>query len=493
MRVVSYSRVSTIGQETEGQSLVNQERGFKRWLEKTGHERVRAYAETASAKSVAGRAVFSKMIGELEDIKPDAIIVDTLDRFTRNLREGLNLLEELRGHKIGLLPLDWRRNTPLDIDDDRDWEDVAREFMAAERERRRIGGRVQRHYDELREQGKSIVGRHVPFGLNYVDGHFAPNDQAEIVKEIDRRFIEGEPIEQLLAYSRSIGAWQARTGFTNMLRSLHYVKAGVRSPETQQAILERLELFREQYGKMSKYDHEFTGVFLCGKCVNLGYPAETSKMSGREMKGYIAVACDRRTLADRRHGQFVAGIDNDQGGLSIREQWKAYLDIVADPKVIDRWGRAEDSSDEKRIRLLHRNLAQIDQEAAKLKERRDAALDLFTSLRGVAKGEVEQSLTEIGADQSALRARKEAILGELAATPSKKRDPGKLGAAINYRADYEHFSLRERNEWNRALCAMLGSHPIVNRVGDRRGFSPLVVSWPQVDVLRSRRRVIVSE
>lgn len=84
MNVVTYARVSTISQETEGQSLANQERTFQAWLKRTQSVRIRAYAESKSAKSIEGRLQFMRMIADLPDLMPDLVVVDTIDRFSRN-------------------------------------------------------------------------------------------------------------------------------------------------------------------------------------------------------------------------------------------------------------------------------------------------------------------------------------------------------------------------------------------------------------------------
>jgi DNA invertase Pin-like site-specific DNA recombinase len=80
MRVVTYARVSTINQETEGQSLSNQELAFQKWISKERATGIRAYAGSKSAKSIEERSEFSRMISELPILRPDLVIVDTIDR-----------------------------------------------------------------------------------------------------------------------------------------------------------------------------------------------------------------------------------------------------------------------------------------------------------------------------------------------------------------------------------------------------------------------------
>jgi len=47
------------------------------------------------------------MIADLPQLRPDLVVVDTMDRFSRNLKDGLDLLERFEGHGIASLPLDW--------------------------------------------------------------------------------------------------------------------------------------------------------------------------------------------------------------------------------------------------------------------------------------------------------------------------------------------------------------------------------------------------
>jgi len=148
MRIVTYARVSTVKQETEGQSLVNQERAFLSYINAKPAERIAAYAESKSAKSVEGRREFLRLVRDLPVLKPDLVVVDTIDRFTRNLQDGLNLLERFRGHVVRLFPLDW--DEPVDLDNDRDWKNVVQELMAADYERRRIRTRMNRSFQGRR-------------------------------------------------------------------------------------------------------------------------------------------------------------------------------------------------------------------------------------------------------------------------------------------------------------------------------------------------------
>jgi DNA invertase Pin-like site-specific DNA recombinase len=480
LRVVTYSRVSTIGQETEGQSLANQERAFSRAVEGRGWIRVRSYREAASAGTIAGRAEFSRMITELSQTKPDAIVIDTLDRFTRNLRDGLNLLEQLRGHHVGLIPLDWERERPIDLDEDRDWSDVVEEFTAAERERRKIRKRVRRSFEGRRERGATTTNK-APFGVVKAGDHLRPDpERAWIVNETDQRVLRGESMGAIATWANALDpkAWKTRTGVMLAARNPAYVVAGVRTAETQAALETKLAEYSSRYGMTRRvHAHELTGVFACGICVDQGVPEADALMHGGRQNRRETLVCDRSPGRGRGHRFFV-------DKRYVYGAWRAYVAaLVHDDGAVERWAREAAPAAERRT--LERGLAKIDQSVAALRERRDRALDLLGDPSPAVSRQVRQLLEQIDADEGALHAAREATLGELAVLDRPKRDPAVLRVLLQQFSDvYDRVPTRDRNALARALVAAIGSHPIVRRLGTTRADFGVSVSWPAVEGLR---------
>ncbi len=103
-----YVRVSSKSQ-AENHSLAEQEQTI---LEKYPSAEIRREVFTA-AKDFNNRQVFNDLIDRLTD--GDCLIVSKMDRFCRNVREGLDIIEHLmdKGIKIDILNLGVIDNTPV--------------------------------------------------------------------------------------------------------------------------------------------------------------------------------------------------------------------------------------------------------------------------------------------------------------------------------------------------------------------------------------------
>lgn len=484
MNILTYARVSTPKQADAGESLANQRRVFDAFIERTGHTRLAHYEDSASGKNVVGRTEFRRMIADLPRLKPDLIVIDTMDRFTRNLRDGLNLLEELRGHRVSLLPLDWRRNRPIDLDDDRDWSDVVEEFAAAERERRRIRRRMLRSFEGRRERGATTTNR-PPFGLIKKGDVLIPDpDTAWIVQEADKRALQGHHFLDIARWATSLSpdAWSASRGVTYGLANPAYVATGVRSVETQRALDELLELRRGRFGQRRKHANEFTGVFLCGHCFDSG---KRALMVGTHTNNHglglrpklMCATSNPQRLKNARHNFSIKQ-------AKFEDQWLPLIEsLAADPEFLKQWIASRSDGTSNRERHLTQRLAQIDQEAAALKARRDRALDLFTDKSPVVMKQVRKALQDVEFDETQLSIARQTVLGELAGIPSSSaRDATELQSRLEaYREIYLLASASERNELNRALCAAVGSHPRLYRFSNTE---PAVIEWPEVGALR---------
>lgn len=483
MRVVSYSRVSTLLQENQGQSLVNQERAFTQWLERTGHTRVRAYRESASAGTIEGRAEFTRMLSELPKLKVDVVIVDTLDRWTRNLREGLNIMEELRNHGIGLLPLDWHRDKPLDLESDKDWADVVDEFTAAEAERRRIRKRIRRAYEGRRERGATLTNK-PPFGLVKQGDRLVPDrERAWIITEADKKFIAGRSLAEIGRFLKAADprAPGTSSGVRMLFENQSFVVAGIRSLKTQESLAARVNELRTRYGRSVRNVHEFAGVFLCGKCADAGFirrmaAVQWATTAKARPRSFLICAGERSKKNESAHPTTSFSVQS----FRIEPLWKTLIgQLLSDDIWVEKWSRH--SSDKSPRRKLERRLAQLDEEAAKLKARRDAAFDLLTSKKRALQSQAHKLLQETEADEAALAAQRATILGELATAKPVQRNPAELRQALQaFAKGYKRANVATRNRLNRALCAAIGSYPRIYRDGmPRHRKAPVRVSWPE--------------
>ena len=102
---VGYGRVSTKGQQRDGNSLEDQEQK----LRDAGADTVVLEAYTGTTMD---RPEFTKVLNSLED--GDTLLVTKLDRFARTAGEGSTLVKELiaRGVKVHILNMGLIENTP---------------------------------------------------------------------------------------------------------------------------------------------------------------------------------------------------------------------------------------------------------------------------------------------------------------------------------------------------------------------------------------------
>lgn len=495
MKVVLYLRVSTEKQVTEGQSIPDQERRARRWAEGGGHSIVATYREAESAwsrrrrngkvvESAEARAVFARMIAEFEITRPDAIVIDSLDRFTRTLREGLVLLELLRGHHVGLLPMDWDRAHPIDVDDDHDWENVVHEFQIAEGENRRRSRRMIRSYEGRRERGATTCTTE-PFGLRRRRDGFEPGEYAWVVNETDRRYLAGEHVLETLSWLHAldVGAWTSRNGLRTALLSEHYVAAGVRTPETAAAIK---ALLRSRDGRRAgtrrEIPHEFAGVFACARCVEQNRDERDSIMGSftkfhkRSGRWYEAVACEYSQRLVKRHKPFNVSVDR------ISPVWFDLLkQLRGDEEAIAQWATTGPTAETARKRLhLERSLSRLEQEETVLSSQRLSAFGHLSDPDRSIAAQARKALLEIDAEETVMQGKRDVIRGELAALDAVRRDPERLKAALaNFGEIYKSADAAQRNVANRALVHAVGSRPRLQREGASK-WADLTVSWPGI-------------
>lgn len=107
MRAVAYIRVSTVGQ-VDGHSLDAQERLFQELCANRDWTPVGVYREkgkSAHVDSINKRPVFRQLLEDGENGVFDAVVVHTLDRWSRNLRVTLESLGRLSRCGVGLVSI----------------------------------------------------------------------------------------------------------------------------------------------------------------------------------------------------------------------------------------------------------------------------------------------------------------------------------------------------------------------------------------------------
>jgi DNA invertase Pin-like site-specific DNA recombinase len=485
MRVVTYARVSTDKQGASGHSLVSQSQKFAAWCERGGHDVVRAYEERKSATTMARRRLFNRMLDELPETRPQMIVIDSADRFSRNLEDVFDVLKRLRVQGINIWPLEWERDDPPDIItyDSADYLRFREEIIAAQAEAKRIKTRILRSYAAKRERGATTTSR-PPFGVVRDGDALVPSADAWVIERIDAMVLANDQLEDVIAWVRSVAphGWDSRQGLWHALSSPCYVEAGVRTAQQQAELDVVLGLRRERFARRRTFAHEFAGVFACGRCLDAGEAPERA----------LLVAAPAR----RRDGTMVPSL-GCQGNVPARKRRHAILTVVAsrvapawwrfidalrhDEAAIARWAAGTASFGEvQRRRELQRAGAQLDQEEAALIARRTTALDLFQDRDPLLASSARRSLAEIERAEASLAPRRAVLRTELARIATPARNPIVLrGMLDQLAAAYRGWPVGEQNMHNRLLCARVGSHPRVDRDGRHR-WVEVLVRWPAV-------------
>lgn len=148
MKVIGYVRLSK--GSANGHSLDGQRESIQQWAKANGHDLVTVVAEVASAKTphkLAGRRL---AIAAIKAGMADALLVRDLDRVTRSIIDGADLLEDAKVN-------DWRLFGAVD---GLDTGDPEQEFATnvkiavAQEERRKIARRTRDGIAAARRNGK---------------------------------------------------------------------------------------------------------------------------------------------------------------------------------------------------------------------------------------------------------------------------------------------------------------------------------------------------
>lgn len=458
MRVCSYARVST-DLTAQDESLRNQERAMQRWVERNGAIRVAQYVERASGGSIEGRPEFQRMLAELAPLRVSVVVVDHLDRWARSVRDGLNVLEQLRGHGVGLVSLGWGRDEPIAIDTDTDWAMVVDEFVGAERERRRIKRRMLRSFEGRRERGATTHNR-VPFGIVKVGDHLAPDpEKVWLIHEMEDRLLAGASSMELAYWLHGLGVLSCRTTVIKIARNRAYVEAGVRTLERQAALEAEVARRAQRFG--IRVAHEFSGVFRCGFC-------------GRKMPGCgvgqsraDGVGCTGGNRLARDHRHYMVS------GKRFAGLWRTLLDSLA-LGAVESGTRGSSSPQGAKAAAIARRLAGLEQREARIVARRLAALDLLSDPILAVQG--KRALVDLAGEEQSLEVERQALTSE-AVRVEPVRDAAAIRTLLGRFSDeYEAATAADRNLLNRRLCAAMGSHPVLRRLADRS----VTLSWLEV-------------
>lgn len=195
MNAALYIRVSTMEQANEGYSIGEQEKRLRTYSEALGWDVYDIYTDAGFSGGSMDRPALQLLISDVKAHRIDKVLVYKLDRLSRSQLDTLYLIEKVflaNGVDFVSMNENFSADTPFGR--------AALGIMAtfAQFEREQIKERMMMGKQARAKSGKFSGGNNIPYGYDYIDHELVVNDhEAEIVREVFRRYIAGVPTSRI--------------------------------------------------------------------------------------------------------------------------------------------------------------------------------------------------------------------------------------------------------------------------------------------------------
>ena len=199
MKIAIYIRVSTEEQAKEGYSLATQREYLEEYTKREGYEIYKAYSDDGISGYSERRPALQKLLQDAKLRRFGLVVVYKIDRFSRNLKDLLNLVDELLNSGVGFKSA----TEPFDSTTSAGKLMFQQLGSFAEFERNRLAERVMPGMIKGVQLGNWQGARYTPFGYNYnkTEKVLEVNEkQAPIVKMIFEMAIADKPVRYIRAY-----------------------------------------------------------------------------------------------------------------------------------------------------------------------------------------------------------------------------------------------------------------------------------------------------
>src|SRR3990167_4423030 len=199
MRIAIYIRVSTEDQAKEGYSLEVQREYLESFAKREGLEIFKVYQDDGISGYSTERPALKELLKEAKDKKFDLVLVYKIDRFSRNLKDLLNLVDELSTYGVGFKSA----TEPFDTTTSAGKLMFQQLGSFAEFERNRIAERVFPGMVKGVQRGNWQGARYAPYGYSYNKEKKLleiEEREANIVKLIYTMYLSGKSTHDIAAY-----------------------------------------------------------------------------------------------------------------------------------------------------------------------------------------------------------------------------------------------------------------------------------------------------
>ena len=273
-RAVIYARVSTEKQE-EKDSLINQIKRCTSYAEMRGFDIVQTLSDVESG-SKDDRKEYLILKDMIKKENFDVLVVWEFSRISRNAREFISIMEELKTHNIELVCIQQQIDTSTITG-----KAVANLIaVISELERDTVSMRVKDRMLQLIKSGRYVST--VPFGYRYNDNKLLviKEDEAYIVKDIFSRFLKGESrnsiaehyhydftkIDRWLKSPLYIGKLAYVGSGKNRLRNSYILYDGLHEPIIDEDVFYSVQAIinsRKRHRLNNNPNYIFTGLIYC--------------------------------------------------------------------------------------------------------------------------------------------------------------------------------------------------------------------------------------
>jgi site-specific DNA recombinase len=210
MQIAIYLRVSTEDQAKEGYSLEVQREYLEDFAKRENYDIFKVYCDDGISGYSDRRPALQELLKDAKDKKFELVLVYKIDRFSRNLKDLLTLVDELSSGGVGFKSA----TEPFDTTTSAGKLMFQQLGSFAEFERNRIAERVFPGMIKGVKQGRWQGARFSPFGYTYnKEKKLLEIEQreADIVKLIYTMYLAGKSTQDIVVYLNK-KEYQTRTG-----------------------------------------------------------------------------------------------------------------------------------------------------------------------------------------------------------------------------------------------------------------------------------------
>lgn len=267
-----YLRVSTEAQADEGYSLAAQAEKLEAYCRMKGIEAFKRYVDGGFSGSNLTRPAITELMDAIRSGQVERVVVYKLDRLSRSQKDTLYLIEDVfLPHGVDFVSINENIDTASPYG--RAMIGILSAFAQLEREN--IFLRTSMGMVERVKQGFWPGGGKVPFGYDYDAGRgiLVPNADADTVREIYARYIEGQSTGRIarelgLKYEHLVRQILARESNTGIIvyKGERYV--GRHEPLVDKQTYQRAQRRLQKPNKLRAADGGklLTGLLVCGHC-----------------------------------------------------------------------------------------------------------------------------------------------------------------------------------------------------------------------------------